>query len=119
MAKQWKKISTAVIAVLPYNRKDGQIHVKYYAVAGCIPNRHIVAPIIAQNAGFEIGNKYEVDIIETDPDDVYGRRFIFQNCGIWNKSAKAAKLEYGEGKVMQVEGSPMFTSIGGELESPE
>ena len=113
--KKHKKLSTAVIVVKPYvNNKTGKEAIMYYAVAGNIPNRNVVDPIIAKNEGFELNQKYEVDIVEVEPDDVYGRRFLFKNVGIWTGSAKSAKLEYGEGTVIPVEGSALFTAIGEE-----
>lgn len=109
---EYNKPLYAVITVLPHTSKKGNPAAKYIPVAGIIPNRHYVGLVVANSENFKFDEKYEVEIIELEPDD-NGRRFRFSNKGIYKGNMLDAITAYGSPKIVSVDLTDAFTCLTG------
>lgn len=57
--------------------KNGKQPVILNVVAGRSPNRTVLSGTIAENMGIEVGKTYLFNIREGNPDEQYGRQFVF------------------------------------------
>lgn len=99
----YRPYSQAIVLAKPFeNRKTGKMSVQLYAVAGKVPNANVISVEVAKNAGFTLGNKYEVDILEGPNDPQYGRQFRFNSLGEFTGTAKKAVEDYGPAELVTV-----------------
>lgn len=57
--------------------KNGLEPVIITPIFGKCPNKNVLSGTIAKNLGIEAGKTYLFSVRETDPDEVYGRKFVF------------------------------------------
>lgn len=72
-----------IASVNRYNQgttdKNGKEPVILNVIAGKCPNRTVLAGTIAETMGIEIGKTYLFSVREGNPDEQYGRRFVFSS----------------------------------------
>lgn len=91
--------------------KNGKKPVILNVLAGKAPNRIVLSGTVAENAGFQVGNSYLAQCREIDPNEEYGRQFV------WNAIQKCSIVDILDAK--KTLGAPNVFDAAVEVEEEE
>jgi len=83
--------------------KNGNMPVIIVPVAGKCPNRNVISGTVAANMGLDLDKTYLFSVREVDPDEEYGRRFVFTPVSeLSGSEVLEASFKLGPGTLLNV-----------------